>query len=244
MVDVQTSVIHNDLSVDEITIIPSRDMAFKMISSDASLTGMGLDQSQETITGAVYVSSSTWWGQLVDFGGETRHINAYMLWVGRRGMPTDPLYMGISDVNSLQNVFIHVVELHADALAEEDTLYWFGASFEDSPVAIYGAYKPVLACISDDDQNDGDYWMWGFSNLNPYDGQYDFRLYDASSDSWVNHEANWDGAFLVYTEEADISEPIIGISVSFDTVLQNIGFISLIGACLSGVKYGLVTGAI
>jgi len=241
MIDVSTEQKNSGLSIDDMVMNIDREGTLKVTPTNIPVTVDGIDQSQEEYTRGAYVCYDYWWGQLVGFGGETRHINGYRLGIARHGTPTESLFMGICDEDSLDYTKAKTVEVPPSALAESDKLYWMGLDFLDSPVAIFGSYKPVFFCASDDVHTDGNYWLWAIAEDNPYDGQYDFRAYDFDSDDFINFEADWDGTFLVYTEEAGGGEPPV-ISISINTYIQTAGLISLLGAVLSGTKYGILVG--
>lgn len=236
MINVDTHRENNDLSINDI-LLKDKNKAF--ISADMNIPPTGVDQYQNEYTNTVFVTYDYWWGQLVGFGGETRHITGYCMGIARRGIPTEPLIMGICDEDSLEHTAIKMVSLQPSYLEEADTVYWIGLDFSDSPVTVYGDYKPMLFCASDDVSTDGNFWMWGISETNPYDGQYDFKLYDYATSSFVNHEANWDGTFLVFTEEASAGDsPVITITTSSWVVAsQALGILSLLGGVVSGIKF-------
>jgi len=213
-------------------------------------TGIGVEQYQDQVTGAVYVSNQLWWGQGVRFpknvGGETRHINGYELGIGRHGTPTEPLYMGISDSTGLMNKFVRIIEIPPNALPDEDTLYFVGATFESQP---YTATYMVLAAITDDDQTDGNYWMWGYTDQNPITND-NMVIWDFSNERWnayvdgIPNFDDWDATYVVYSEEAGGGgggdPPHVTIFInSYTTAL---GILTLLGGCFSGIKYGLVVG--
>ena len=231
----------NDLSVEDIFINPSSNMALSITPIGVALTSIGLDQVQDEVTGAVYISSSYWWGQGVALG-EYKNINGYQLAVGKHGNPTHPLHLGITASSGIVT-FERVIEVPASALPDEDTLYFVGSTFEDNP---YYENYPVLACASDDDQTDGNYWMLGYSENNPCPGTCRMTSYNFDTGHWVvlGGTENWDAAFAIYTEEAGGGgggEPPV-ISISINTYIQTAGLIALLGAVLSGTKYGTVVG--
>ena len=239
----------NGLNIIEPTDIPYTtidSVSSKVGILDTSLTltiiptGIGLEQVQDEVTGAVYISSQFWWGQGVALG-EYKHINGYQLGIGKHGNPALPVYLGISDSSGLNDCFERVIEVPASAIPEEDTLYFVGATFENQP---YEENYPILACITDDDHTDGDYWIYGVSENNPCSGTCRLGLYDFDSDAWhvPGDMENYDGTFAIYTEEAAGGGTPPSISISITSYVQTVGFIALLGACFSSIKYGMVIG--
>lgn len=209
----------------------------------------GIEEKNEVYDGYVYVGldlidpyTVTWWSQGIVFDTyPDTDVTGYQVLVGRHGTPTHPLRIGIASPIGLDEYWDYIIDIPPSACEQQDTLYWLGAMFEDSP------YTPsvnlmILAAITGDTKTDGNYWVWGISTGNDYPKSIMCAYH--ISDNWVQIPGTeaWDTDFRVYTAGSSPppQEPVISISVS--TYVVTAGLITMLGAALSSVKYASIVG--
>jgi hypothetical protein len=182
------------------------------------------------------------WGQEITFPVNDK-INGFYFVIGRAGMPTEPLYLAVTNADLTE--IEAMIEIQASTLpksVEQEALYWVGHIFEDNPT--FSSKKFFLYAGTSNPWTDGNnVWVMGVANTNPYAGGSLHTL--NSNGQWVDPEnKKYDSAFMVYAESTNPPEspPALTISISFSQALQATGIITLLGACLSFVKYGNVIG--
>lgn len=215
----------------------SDGVSVRIIPMDAILVGGELYAEQTIVDHFAVISNDMWWGENFGFGGETHSISAFHLAVGRVGNPSEPVILGLS---SLTNIFewYKLTEFPASAFPEEG-LYWVEVTL-DTPLETQGV---VLATATNqllDYPNN--YWMIGFAmGSNPYNLGTFVTTQPSEETVWhIGPDVNDDAAFRVYTSVPSIEPPVVYISIN--TYVQTAGFIALIGAALSSIKYGILAG--
>lgn len=197
----------------------------------------GLEIIQDEYTAALYISEQNrGYAQSVAYGG-LRHTNGFYMLIGRHGNPTEPIVLSLDYDKSTGEYYQgqRSIWIYPDDISEEDYLYWIDNFFEDNPFVEDSLF---VTAVSLDDQDDGNYWFWAYSDQSPYTGGMLLKI----NQDWTygNADSSWDGTFALHTEEAAPEEPVISISVNAAT--QTLGIISLLGAAFSSIKYGLVIG--
>ena len=202
----------------------------------------GIEILQDEWTAALYISRqrpAVGYAQSIVFDG-IRHTNGFDMLIARIGEPTEPIVLSIDYQKSIGESYQgqRSTQIYSDDLPKESILYWVGHSFGENPFVEDSLF---VTAVSIDDQTDGNYWVWAFSDENPYTGGMMLKINQDLTYGTV--DSDWDGTFAIYTEEAagGGDEPPV-ISISINTYIQTAGLISLLGAALSSIKYGLVVG--
>jgi len=196
-----------------------------------------LDQSQESVSFVFYVGFI--WPDAGCYAQAYRNdelpMIGFQVGIGKHGTPTEPMYIGVMEYrwDPLNLANYHVVaELLPSAIPADDTLYWFGIDFSDNPL---NEYKSHIICVSVDDPSDGNYWMWGAQEGNPYyawlPSNWRWDVEDRAVDS------GYDLTFRTYTGDGGGVAPSITITSSYQVASQALGLLSFVGAAIAGIKY-------
>lgn len=214
-----------------------------------------LDQKQETFGPPgenIYAIGISSYGPLF-IGQEVRNerepMYGFSVCVGRHNVPTEPLYVGIMIEGLLYPPYLYDLsnwdwagKITPDIFPKSDTLYWLTAEFlddagEPAPLDIEAEDNFYIVAISEDNNQDGNSWAWGFGgNTDTYPR--------GDNCWWCESEWYWDNAaygdcmFRTYTTESTPQDPpSITITSTYQVVASFLGSFSLLGAVVSGAKY-------
>lgn len=206
-----------------------------------SLDPEDLDQAQTSMPGGLNIAigsgSSGYGSWIMQSGYNDRYpFTGFQIGLAEHGTTTEPIYVGVM-LGKLdpqdENNWAVIARLDPGVLPEKDTFYWLGLDLEDDPLSIGPGQNWYLLAISMDDPVDGNWWMWGCSDQQPYP-RGTAMAFDGSN--W--HDMPYDMTFKVYTVEGgEPEEPEITITSNYQVVSQFLGSLSLLGAVVSGVKY-------
>lgn len=215
---------------------------------------INIDQVQNQVTDMAYIGylggTAGCYKQLV-YNDRSPFIG-FDLAIGKKGTPTEPIYVGVFKLDDayqspLEGGSYYVLAGLDPAIdIPDDELVWFNFDFSSKPY-YDGKRKVNIVMISMDDPTDGNYWLCGLSDGNPYtDGDSSF-IWDVplrwhwNSERWLMGGMNdYDFTFVTYSEGGSNGEdtPVISITTSFwVTVTQSIGILSLIGGVISGINF-------
>jgi len=203
-------------------------------------SGAGLELIQDKFTaGLIITYNHRAWGQTIVFDSQ-KHVNGIWIAVARVGMPSEPIGFGIS--RNDKPFFERSNWIYADELPQENTGYWIECYFTNKPWVVNAGEKLVIEVASASEWDENNHWLWLISTQNPYPSG---RIIQASSD-WTHWDypsdyANWDGTFAVFTEEAAPQPPVISVTLSPGTA-GILGSLTLLGAILAGLRYGILIG--
>jgi len=208
-----------------------------------------LDQNQETFGPQgenIYAIGISSYGPLF-IGQEVRNerspMHGFSVCMGRLNVPTEPLYVGVMIDGLLYPPYLYdfdnwdwVGKITPDILPDSGTLYWLTVEFS-TPLDIPAEDNFYIVAISEDNNEDGNSWAWGFG------GNTD--TYARGSNCWWS-ESEWywssaaygDCMFRTYTTESTPQDPpSITITSTSQVVSSFLGAFSSLGAVVSGVKY-------
>ena len=209
-----------------------------------------LDQSQGT-TGspsgiAIGYNPSAGFGYwAMQLGYNDREpLSGFQVMVSEHGTTTDLLLIGLMkgqlDPTDSRN-WLWYGALNPGTLPKKDTYYWLTVEF-DTPISIKAGQQWYITLISADKTDTSHFWAWGANPSNPYSRGMT-RTWAGGSTWNALSGGTYDCCFKTYT--------VVGgggggeqpsVTISINTYLQTIGFISLLGACVSGIKYGTLVG--
>ena len=173
--------------------------------------------------------------------------------IGKHGTPTEPLLIGVLKIGNegfespLDGDNYHALGgISPDINIPDDQLVWIDADFASMP---YNKKQVNIAAVSTDDPTDGNYWFWGAMSGNPYQDDAPGNIHDTPGQwHWANERWGIGGmddedfAFITYTEGGTGGEPP-SINIVVNTLVTTTsGILCLIGACFSGIKYGVLVG--
>lgn len=216
---------------------------------------INIDQVQDQASSAYYIgyigSNDGCYKQLVYNDRES--FIGFSVAIGKHGTPTEPLYLGVLKIGNegfespLDGDNYHALGgLSPDINIPDDQLVWIDMDFTSMP---YNKRNVNIVALSLDDPTDGNYWFWGVMTGNPYQDDSPGDIYDTPG-QWYWDDERWsiggmadeDFTFVTYTEGGTGSEPP-SINITVNTmVTTGTGIICLLGACFSGIKYGLIVG--
>jgi len=177
------------------------------------------------------------WGQTLVFD-ETKHVTGIGIGIARKGTPSDYIAIGIGD--NKYPIFHKKKYITFDDVPEENTVYWCEYIF-GTPWVVNEGEKLVLMVATGAPYDANNYWMWAISTQNPYpDGRIIQKSSDGSKWDYPSDYADWDGTFYVYTQEAAVQPPSISISMNAGSLA--LGTLTLLGAILAGIRYGILIG--
>lgn len=239
-----------------VTSKSSQKTDFELMSMPDSISSFGyhlqaiypnaLDQSQETLGPpgeqiyAIGVNSmgALWVGQEVV--NDREPLNGFSVVFGRHGSPSDPLYVGIMIGSLLEPPALYdfsnwdwAGQVTAAIFPNQDVLYWITADLSGNPLQISAGQSFYIVAVSNDINNDDDFWVWG------YGGNSD--TYPPGLNHWFDGQwasAPWgDCMFRSYTiSGGQTTPPTISISIQ-SQVTTIMAIVSLLGAFVSGTKY-------
>lgn len=211
-----------------------------------------LDQEQETFGPQgenIYAIGISPYGPFF-VGQEVRNERSPMygisICVGRMGIPTETLYVGVMIQGLLFPPYLYdlnnwdwVAGITPDIFPDEYSLLWLTAEFTP-PLNIPAGSNFYIVAISLDNNQDGNSWAWGYGgNTDTYPR--------GSNYCWSESEWEWPGTtwgdcmFRTYTTEAAAQDPpSITITSTNQVVASFLGSFSLLGAVVSGAKYFMV----
>lgn len=217
-----------------------------------------LDQKQETFGPQgenIYAIGISPYGPFF-VGQEVRNerepLHGISICVGRMGIPTEPLYVGVMIQGLLFPPYLYDLDnwdwvgtITPDIFLDEYTLYRLTSEFLDkegkpAPLDIPAGSNFYIVAISLDNNHDGNSWSWGFGgNTDTYPR--------GSNYCWSESEWEWTGTtwgdcmFRTYTNESTPQDPpSITITSTNQVVASFLGSFSLLGAVVSGAKYFMV----
>lgn len=164
--------------------------------------------------------------------------NGFEVIIGRHGMPTEPLYIGVradtsTILDPLTGTYQYLGYIEASDLPSGDTFYWVGS---DQIISIIGTSTWSIILYSYNNGGTDDFWMWACSDQNPYSrGTGEF--WDGSS--W-QPDSSIDLCFRTYTiPNGGGDPPDITISATYAVIPMFFGGLSLIAAVATGSKFYL-----
>lgn len=213
-----------------VTKINSEKVVFT--APEKTYTPSGVEVSQTKLTGGLIISKYHGWIQTIQLNG-TRHVNKVEFGIARKGMPDDVIAFGITKKGSYW-YGERWATISPEDLPEEYAAYWISVEFKSNPWIDDDIW---IGVVSTADQTDSAYWMWAYSDQNPYPGGDMIKVREDWS--FDGHETEYDGTFMVYTEEAAPQPPQISISIQTQVLTS---LVLLFAGVISMIRYLVLIG--
>ena len=223
---------------------PSPEYNNPTILSD--LTNDMIDQQQLDLNGGIPFTPSTTSFSAQEFENYRDPLKGISFVVARVGNPSYPLSICLIRGDE----WIGLAELPSNAIAEPQHYYMFSLDLSSNPISLSGTNKVgyiTIGVFGSMDSNN--YYVIGGQTGHPY-GRGDNWIW--VNDGWAEAPDGFDTTFVTFTtsdsgggddggDDGGSQTPVVNTSISL-YITSAVGYISLIGAVASVLKYGMIVG--